>query len=166
MCQGALRLLEMIIDTERLRAISDPIERASAVDRLLEDLPDLQAELTNLRAEAVRELLQTRTGSDVAALLGVNRTSIYRAIRPWNLFRAPTGETLAEVVPSRTIAAPQPVVGTRVTYESFDGRQIEGEVISVKKNVVVLGDLIGEPKGPAVAPGPTNGRAASERAAQ
>jgi len=59
----------------KLAAITDPADRAAALNTALAALPDINAELRAARQAAVQELRATRgmSHADVAALLGISR---------------------------------------------------------------------------------------------
>lgn len=60
--------------------IEDPIERAKAIEDASRLVPDLQHSLRVERADAIREALETRTATSVAAELGISRSRLYKVL--------------------------------------------------------------------------------------
>ena len=71
----------MLIDTDDVEAVGDPLKRAQAADDQLAEAERLVEYLKELRAEGMRAYARQVGGFKAAADLNMNRASMYRAIR-------------------------------------------------------------------------------------
>lgn len=60
--------------------IEDPIARARALELAGNAIPELQARIRQLRANAIREAMETRTVTAVAEELGISRARLYQVL--------------------------------------------------------------------------------------
>lgn len=65
---------------ESAQHISDPIDRCRALEVAARNIPVVQQQLRQGRADAIREALATRSATDVAAELGISRTRLYKIL--------------------------------------------------------------------------------------
>jgi hypothetical protein len=68
-------------EVKKLLEIEDPVIRAAKALVASEEARELIAELTELRAEAVYEVVKRHGASAAARVFGTNRMNIYRTIR-------------------------------------------------------------------------------------
>jgi hypothetical protein len=61
-------------------AIEDPIDRERALKRAAECIPELQNQLRLARAAAIREAVETRSATSVAAEMGISRSRLYKVL--------------------------------------------------------------------------------------
>ncbi|MGC2485258.1 MAG: hypothetical protein WA359_03325 [Acidimicrobiales bacterium] len=71
----------MKIDTQDVEEIAEPLHRALAADTMLSAAERLTEHLKEVRAVAMRAYARDVGGMKAADDLGMNRTSMYRAIR-------------------------------------------------------------------------------------
>lgn len=71
----------MRIDTQEVEELKEPLHRALAADTMLSAAERLVEQLKEIRAAAMRSYARDVGGSKAAEDLGMNRTSMYRAIR-------------------------------------------------------------------------------------
>lgn len=61
-------------------SLSDPIDRARALEVAARNVPDVQLKLRRARAEAIQEAVAARTATSVAAELGITRQRLYKIL--------------------------------------------------------------------------------------
>jgi transcriptional regulator with PAS, ATPase and Fis domain len=70
--------VEQVIDAAA--QISDPLERAAALEDAGANIPALAKAIRIARAAAIREAMETRTATAVAEELGISRTRLYSVL--------------------------------------------------------------------------------------
>lgn len=73
--------MKLNIDTDKLEEQADVLERLFSADTYLAEVARMEEELKRVRAEALRQLVNTVGGARAADLTNLNRASLYRAIR-------------------------------------------------------------------------------------
>lgn len=71
----------MKLDSDDVRSIVNPLERAVAADAAMNSARDLMSELSEIRVGAIRQLVRTIGGAAAADALDVARPTLYRAMR-------------------------------------------------------------------------------------
>lgn len=67
--------------TERLRQITDPVERSKAATALIDALNDTQKAVKGVRAEAVAELREGRSMREVGEMIGVSTARVDQILK-------------------------------------------------------------------------------------
>lgn len=81
------------MDIARIRGIEDPVKRAIAVGQIFEQMPDLQAELRQIRQTAVNQLREAGWSyAEIGERLGLNRHRVAQIAKGWRGGQAPGEE--------------------------------------------------------------------------
>jgi hypothetical protein len=70
----------VILDTAKVIQVKDPLERAGWAAAYMEYANQMLAELSQIRADAIREATETRSAEETAQELFLTRNSVFRAI--------------------------------------------------------------------------------------
>ncbi|WP_372733629.1 hypothetical protein [Nocardioides sp.] len=66
--------------TAAAETITNPLDRARALEDAAANIPRLQRDLRLARAAAIRQALETRTATAVASELGISRARLYQVL--------------------------------------------------------------------------------------
>lgn len=116
---------------KQLLSIEDPVMRAARALVASEEARDLLAELTEVRAEAVYEVVRKHGASAAARVFGTNRMNIYRTIRgpesrdpEVQARRAESNEELAKTLAQMTKNYQRAVEGTNLARTFKDDGEL------------------------------------------
>ena len=75
-------MLNIEFETAALRAIESPLDRESAARQVAEQARELLEAISEVRAEAIKEVYDVFGGTKTSRLFGINRVALYRIIEP------------------------------------------------------------------------------------